>query len=197
MSIRLPLWLSEAARNFDADDKEWYQDKIVPLIEKRSIRRQKELGLPPLPQTKLQNVLFDLKVFLMRQYGSSLISSDFKEWFKSMENHELVRCDRLLLEIIKEQQHSPQELLKIQREMEGKLERPRNRKTTVDKECVVLPLLKPAMSEVLKHASQRGKKRKLQVVKEREMSLESKNSRSPIQILWKHSIFHQRRAVQN
>lgn len=152
MSVRLPLWWMETARKFDPDNEQWYQNAVLPLLEQRNKVRVEDLGLPPLSQVTIRNALGELRSYLMRQHGSALLSEEFRAWLRETGAKELSPYDKRLLVLIQEQEHSPQELLKLQREMAGRLHRVPNKPTVVDREFVGLPLLRPAMQEVMKHA---------------------------------------------
>lgn len=162
MSVRLPLWWKETARKFEPDNEQWYENAVVPLLEQRNKVRVEDLGLPPLSQVTVRNALGELRSYLMRQHGAALLSEEFRTWLRETSAKELSPCDKGLLVLIQEQENSPQELLKLQREMAGRLHRVPNKPTIVDRQFVELTLLRPAMREVMQHASPKKlKKRKL------------------------------------
>ena len=152
MAARLPLWLREAERTFNLEKKNWYQDEFLPLIEKRNGFRSAECGQAPLSACTIQNTLVELKLFLLRHHGSKLISAEFFDWLQS-QSPASESYDAKLLALIREQKDNPMGLLKLQREMAARLKKVPKKATTVDRQFVVLQLLKPAMAEVMKYAS--------------------------------------------
>ena len=160
MSSRLPFWIAEVVKTFNPDDAAWFQKNLLPLIEKRNAFRE-ELGEKPISQQTLKNVLSYLKVCLLRKYGAELISLEFRVWLATMdESKELNKCDIRLLEMVTAQQNSPQELLKIQREIKAKIKRSPKKYPLVGNQFVTLSLLKPSFREILLIDSQRKKTKK-------------------------------------
>jgi hypothetical protein len=93
----------------------------------------------------------------MRQHGSKLLSTEFDKWLE-VELANPHQCDARLLEVIREQKHSPQVLFKLQREMASRLKKASKRRTVVDRQFVALELFKPGMQAVLNRASRRTTK---------------------------------------
>ena len=122
MAARLPLWLREAARTFNLEKKNWYQEEFLPLIEKRNGFRSAECGQAPLSACTIQSTLVQLKLFLLRHHGSKLISAEFNDWLQS-QSPASESYDAKLLALIREQKDNPMGLLKLQRDMAARLKK--------------------------------------------------------------------------
>ena len=112
------------------ENKNWYDDEFLPLIEKRNGFRSAECGHDPLSPRTIRNVLVELKLYLLRYHGSKLISTEFNEWLQS-QNPVSESYDAKLLALIREQKDNPMGLLKLQREMAARLKKVPKRRPSI------------------------------------------------------------------